>query len=65
MSIPVLQGSTADIMFLIAEGYYSKVFNENGRIVLLNEDSQSLYLPTEEVEHCLEIIWGYEQLGQE
>lgn len=63
--VPTLEGNTTDIMLLIADGYYSKVFDENGRIVLLNEDSQTLYLPTPEVEYFLEVLWGYEQLGQD
>lgn len=63
--VPVLEGNTTDIMLLIAEGYYSKVFDEKGRLVLLNEDLQTLYLPTPEVEYYLEILWGYEQLGQD
>jgi hypothetical protein len=52
-------------MLLIADGYYSQMFNEEGRIVLLNQDSQSLYLPTQEVEYFLEVLWAYELLGQD
>ena len=63
--VPVIQGNTSDIMLLIADGYYSMMFNESGRIVLLNQDSQTLYLPTQEVEYFLEVLWAYELLGQD
>ena len=63
--VPVIQGNTSDIMLLIADDYYSMMFNENGRIVLLNQDSQTLYLPTQEVEYFLEVLWAYELLGQD
>ncbi len=63
--VPVIQGNTSDIMLLIAEGHYQRVFDERGRIVLLNKDTQSLYLPTQEVEYYLEVLWGYEQLRED
>lgn len=64
MNLPVIQGNASDIMELYARGYYTRMF-ESGRIVLLCEDNQTQYLPPPEVEHYIEILWGYEHLEQD
>lgn len=64
MNLPVIQGNASDIMELYAKGYYTRLF-DGGRIVLLCEDTQTLYLPPSDVEYYLEILWGYEHLGQD
>ena len=58
-----LQGNASDILLHVAEGHYNRVFNEDGKMVLLAKDSQQVYLPTEEVLYYLEIIHGYEFLS--
>ena len=64
MNLPQIQGSASDIMELYARGYYTRMF-DGAKIVLLCEDNQTLYTPPADVEYYLEILWGYEHLGQD
>lgn len=59
----LLQGNASDILRDYAEGYYYRSYNENGRIVLVEKDTNSAYLPNQEVEHYLEILIGYDYIN--
>ena len=59
----ILQGKASDILRDYAEGHYYRSFNENGRIVLVEKDTNNPFLPSQEVEHYLEVIIGYDYLA--
>jgi hypothetical protein len=57
-----LQGKASDILLQVADGYYFRTFNEEGRMVLVCKDTQTVWLPSDEVLYYMEIIYGYELL---
>lgn len=59
----LLQGNASDILRDYAEGYYHRSYNENGRIVLVEKDTNYVYLLNQEVEHYLEILIGYDYIN--
>jgi len=59
----LLQGKASDILREYAEGYYYRAYADNGKIVLVEKDTNVPFMPSEEVEHYLEIVIGYDMLN--
>lgn len=55
-----LTGKASDILYDYTEGLYTKEFDDNGNLVLVEKDTGKEYAVEDDVKYYLELMEGYD-----